>query len=67
MGILKILMNLTKNSKRWLKLKYGYHKLKLFKVWVPYFKSDKRSGVISKVFLFFFNSMNKVGINFIKK
>jgi hypothetical protein len=30
-------------------LKYGYSKLTLIKVWVPYFKSDERSGVISEV------------------
>jgi hypothetical protein len=35
------------------KLKDGYPKLILFKVWVPFFKSDERSGVISKVVPFF--------------
>jgi hypothetical protein len=32
------------------KLKDKYHKLTIFKVWKPYFKTDERSGVISEVF-----------------
>jgi hypothetical protein len=31
------------------KSKDGYPKLTLFKVWVTYFESDERSGVISEV------------------
>jgi len=34
----------------WKKLKVRYHKLTRFKVWVPYFKSDDRSRVISEIF-----------------
>jgi hypothetical protein len=32
------------------KLKDGYSKLTRIKVWVPYFKSNEISGVISEVF-----------------
>jgi hypothetical protein len=34
----------------WKKLKDVYPKLTNFKVWIPYSKSDKRSGVISEIF-----------------
>jgi hypothetical protein len=34
----------------WKKLKYGYPKLTLFKVWVLDWKSNEKLGVISEVF-----------------
>jgi hypothetical protein len=34
------------------KLKNGYSKLTIFKVWIPYFKSDERSRVINEIFYF---------------
>jgi hypothetical protein len=33
------------------KLKDGYFKFTHFKVWILFFKSDERSGIISEIFL----------------
>jgi hypothetical protein len=42
-------------------MKDGYPKLTIFKVWIPYFKSDEKiSGVVSGVFLLFLFSKTSV-------
>jgi hypothetical protein len=42
------------------KLKDGYSKVILFKVWVPNYKSDERSRVISEIFSYIYIYKKKI-------
>jgi hypothetical protein len=48
-----------KNSNGLFKLKYGYPKLTHFKVWIHFFKSGKRSRVISEVLYYYYLKKKK--------